>query len=231
MEISRQTACVAMLVVGALTFFYVLLIVQPSEAQQGGATGAGAGGNEGCADPREVETFNGTENQITPSFNITGNTFRLLYDITDLDADPLGDIINIRPVDDGGPVGGAVTLQDPGNGSQNVLEGPGSFTLEIESNGFEYSVTVEDCTGSASGTAPASTPGTSTPAAAPAPKATPSPTPAPKATPKQREKVMRETVPKRRLPPTGGVPAPYAVYGFVLGGTSLLALGLVRRGR
>jgi hypothetical protein len=48
---------------------------------------------------------------------------------------------------------------------------------------------------------------------------------------KQRRNVVKDTVPKRRLPPTGGTPTSYVFYGFVFGGASLLALGLVRRGR
>ncbi len=179
--------------------------------------------DEGCAQPEVVDTFSGTQNQITRPFNITGNTFRLRYDITEIDRDPvLFDSFSIRPIgEDGIGVGESVLVFEPGAGSQNILEGPESFTLEIESDGFDYSVTVEDCTGTAPGVAPPAAP---TP---PAPKAAP----APKATPKQKEKVMRETVPKRPLPPTGGAPTSYAVYGFVLGGASLLALGLVRRGR
>lgn len=58
------------------------------------------------------------------------------------------------------------------------------------------------------------------------------PSPAPVTQPKNKDrakKVDRKTIPKRRLPPTDGIPASYAVYGFVLGGASLLALGLVRR--
>lgn len=60
------------------------------------------------------------------------------------------------------------------------------------------------------------------------------PPPAPTTQPKNKDrakKVDRKTIPKRRLPPTDGIPTSYIVYGFVLGGASLLALGLVRRGR
>jgi hypothetical protein len=200
-----------LLVAGAMLSFYAILTSGRAEAQE----------DEGCADPQTVDTFNGTQNQITRPFNITGNTFRLRYDLTDADDDPENfTSFSLRPIgEDGIGVGQSVLVFDPETASQNILEGPGSFTLEIESGGLEYSVTVEDCTGTAPGNAETSTPEAS------------QPTPAPKATPKQKEKVMRKTVPKRPLPPTGGTPTSYAIYGFVLGGASLLALGLVRRGR
>lgn len=47
----------------------------------------------------------------------------------------------------------------------------------------------------------------------------------------QKRNVVKGTVPKnRRLAPTGGLPTSFVVYSFLLAGTSLLALGLVRRG-
>ncbi len=49
---------------------------------------------------------------------------------------------------------------------------------------------------------------------------------------RQRRNVMPGSVPRRPLPPTGGVPVSLIVAGFVLAGTSLLAASLVvRRGR
>ncbi len=49
---------------------------------------------------------------------------------------------------------------------------------------------------------------------------------------RQRRNVMPGSVPRRPLPPTGGVPVSLIVAGFVLAGTSLLGASLVvRRGR
>ena len=77
------------------------------------------------------------------------------YEITEIDRDPvLFDSFGIRPIgEDGIGVGESVLVFEPGTESQNILEGPGSFTLEIESDGFEYQVIVDDCTGTASGNA------------------------------------------------------------------------------
>lgn len=49
---------------------------------------------------------------------------------------------------------------------------------------------------------------------------------------RQRRNVRRDTVPNRRLPPTGGLPVSSSlmVTGFVVVGAGLLGLGLVRRG-
>lgn len=48
---------------------------------------------------------------------------------------------------------------------------------------------------------------------------------------RQRRNVVRDTVPRRPLPPTGGLPVSVTVGGFVLTGASLLGVGLViRRG-
>lgn len=49
---------------------------------------------------------------------------------------------------------------------------------------------------------------------------------------RQKDKVIAKTVPKRPLPPTGGLPVYAMVAGFLLTGTGLLGAGLVvRRGR
>lgn len=191
--------------------FYTVLISGRPEAQE----------DEGCADPQTVDTFNGTENQRTRPFNITGTTFRLRYEITDLDEDPGFDSFSIRPFgEDGLGVGDSVLVFDPGAGSQNILEGPETFTLEIESDGFEYSVAVDDCTGTAPGNRENSTTEASQPIATVQDK-----------NKEHAKNVDRKTIPPRRLPPTGGVPVSYVVYGCVLGGASLLTLGLLRRGR
>lgn len=46
---------------------------------------------------------------------------------------------------------------------------------------------------------------------------------------RRRRNVIKGTIPKKRLPPTGGVPTYLIVTGSILTGTSLLALGVVVR--
>jgi hypothetical protein len=48
---------------------------------------------------------------------------------------------------------------------------------------------------------------------------------------RRKRNVIKSTIPKKRLPPTGGVPAYVMVTGSLLAGTSLLALGIVVRRR
>ncbi len=230
MVLGRKEISVLLLAIGGLLFFGVFLLSVSSDAQTGGgSTGGGSTGasrvgqpDEGCAVPTEVERFDGSANQVSPAFNITGNTFRLSYEITDLDDDPGFDSFSIRPIGENGiGVGNSVLVFDEGSGSENILEGPGAFTLQIESEGFEYTVIVEDCTSAASGNR-----------VAPAPGASPAPPSAESSRDRQRRNVMRNTTPNRRLPPTGGLPVSSSVVvtGFVVVGAGLLGLGLVRRG-
>lgn len=203
MALGRKGTSVLLLAIGAMVTFSVLLFTMPSEAQQD---------NEGCANPRQVQTFNGTQNQITPSFNITGNTFRLRYEVTDLDEDPGFDSLSIRPIaEDGIGVGDSVLVFDPGSGSKNILDGPGNFTLEIETEGFEYNVIVDDCTGTASGNAQNNEPSTAQS----------------NDNQDRKSKVIAKTIPKKKLPPTGGIPAYVITTGAILTGVGLLGLGFV----
>jgi hypothetical protein len=136
--------------------FLAVLATEPSAQTDGNDTGGEAGvsqvqdgqGDEGCPNPDPIETFTGIENQITPDFNITGNTFRVSYEITDVDEDPGSDSFLIRAIgEDGFQTGDSVLVFDEGSDSMNILEGPGAFSLEIESEGLEYTVIVEDCVG------------------------------------------------------------------------------------
>jgi hypothetical protein len=136
--------------------FLAVLATEPSAQTDGNDTGGETGvsqvqdgqGDEGCPNPDPIETFTGIENQITPDFNITGNTFRVSYEITDVDEDPGSDSFLIRAIgEDGFQTGDSVLVFDEGSDSMNILEGPGAFSLEIESEGFEYTVIVEDCVG------------------------------------------------------------------------------------
>ena len=227
MVLGRRGLSAILLAVAGLVFYTVFLAVlatEPSAQTNGDGTDGEVSasqnqddqGDEGCENPEQVDTFTGTENQITPNFDITGNTFRLRYEITDLDDDPGFDSFNIRPIgEDGIGVGQSVLVFDEGSGTENILEGPGAFSLEIQSEGFEYTVTVEDCVGTNQNDGNRnngqnrSNRNRSTP----------------------ENSVIRRTVPNKPLPPTGGLPVYVMVTGSILTGTCLLGLGLVvRRG-
>ena len=225
MVLGRRELSAILLAVAAILFYLMLLSTTPSGAQ--------TGGNEGCSNPEPVDTFSGTENQITPDFEITGNTFRLSYDITDLNEDPGFDSFLIRAIDEEGlQVGDSVLVFDEGSDTVNILEGPGTFNLEIESDGFDYTVTVEDCVGTNQGNENQTTQN----------QTTRNPTIQNRTTddndaPQRQRRPQRErtrdvvNVPARPLPPSGGLPVYGVVGGFVLTGAGLLALGLVIRRR
>ena len=118
-----------------------------------GLYGAGMFGAEEARaqDCNQVASFGPTtDNQTTPPFNITGNTFRLSGNVTFLGQGLPG--IIITPKDEQGSLAGIVTVDQEGGFGENVLEGPGTFTLEIQTiNDVEYTVNVEDCGSSPTG--------------------------------------------------------------------------------
>ena len=92
-----------------------------------------------------------TENIISEPFEITGNTFRLSGDLTFLTEGGLPGI-SITPMDEQGNSVGFFPIDQEGPFTENVLEGPGTFTLEITTiNQVEYTITVEDCGSSPTG--------------------------------------------------------------------------------
>ncbi|MCA1718785.1 MAG: hypothetical protein LC781_18830, partial [Actinobacteria bacterium] len=177
-------------------------------------------GVEGCENPEVVETFTGSNSQITPSFEITGNTFRLSLEADLVQEGEFG-FVSIDSVDEEGlvvPFGGIFVnpVEGPTDESANVLEGPGTFTLRIESENVQYTVTVEDCVDENNSTAEPSTPAQN---------------PSNQNARPRRNDVIRNTIPRRRLPPTGGLSTYVMVTGSILVGAGLLGLGLVvRRG-
>lgn len=229
MAIGRRELGAILLGAAAIVFYLVLLSTTPSGAQTNGGT-ANQGGT-GCSNPEEVATFEGAENQITDGFEITGNTFRLVYDITDLDSDPGFDSFSIRPIAENGiGVGDSVLVFDEGTGSKNILDGPGTFTLEIETEGFDYTVTVEDCVpnnqnGGGTTGSPTTNQGQYTTQDQTISKNQTTSRP-----PRNRGGKTVINVPNKPLPPSGGLPVYGIVAGCVLAGFGLLTLGLgIRR--
>jgi len=246
----RRETSVILLVVGALLFYGVFLLSTPSNAQTNGDTNDGNTSNEGCDDPDEVAFFDGTENRRTGEFEITGDTFRLTYDATVIDPDEFA-AFSIDVLDeDGRLVDFTPVVEDDDEDSINVLEGPGRFRLEIDSENFEYAIAVDDCAGTDQDdedtndgdrndrdrdevdrdqedlgeedrTDEDRVDGDRNDQGRNAPSRT-----------REPANVIRKTIPKKPLPPTGGLPVSTVVAGLVLTGAGLLALGLgVRRGR
>lgn len=222
MVLGRRGLSAILLAVAGLVFYMVFLAVlatEPSAQTDGDDTGGEVSASqigqpdEGCSNPELVETFTGTENRLTPEFQITGSTFRLTFDVVEV-LDPNGFPTLEADVrdDTGQPIGqGFLTFEE--DGSENILQGPGTFSLDIRAGDVRYEIAVEDCVGTDQNDSNQDGQNRST---------------AERSTPRN---VMRNTIPKKRLPPTGGLPVGVAVTGSVLAGASLLGLGLiVRRG-
>lgn len=129
-----------------------------------------------------------TESQTTEPFEIAENSFRVSGEASSLQEAPPS--LQISPRDETGQSVSLISSFEEGPFDQLVLEGPGTFTLDITASETEYTVTVEDCVLPASGdpgeegtspefTVPQPTPAPSPPQPVPAPQPAPSPTPEP----------------------------------------------------
>ncbi len=99
-----------------------------------------------CENPQEVETFGPeTEDQITDPFEITGDTFRISYEVTSQASAGGFPILDITVLDEDEFPVDFIFETEEGADSENVLAGPGTFTLQIEADDASYVVTVEDC--------------------------------------------------------------------------------------
>ncbi len=133
-----------------------------------------------------METFTGTTDQSFPEFEIGGAKWRFIVEATST-AETLGSVTVETVFDPDNPGSGiAITSVDPESsptdtGSSSVIDGPGTFTLEVDANGAEYNILVceSQTPGDGSGGTTTGAPKTQAPPP-PAPK-TPSP-PAPKTT-------------------------------------------------
>jgi hypothetical protein len=127
------------LVAMALSFLAVLaasVTAQDAAAQTQYAQAA----SDECATTSDVRTFNGTQNQLTEPFNMTGDRFRLAVNtsgggrlevaVLNKQAQPTGQRFEVR-----------------GDGSKIIPLGPGTFRLQIreKNNVSNYSVTVQEC--------------------------------------------------------------------------------------
>ncbi len=231
MVIGRKEISVLLLAIGALLFFGVFLLSVSSDAQTGGD----------CPGAEVVNTTTGTGNKQTPVFPITGTSLQITVDIEATSSDPNNALVIAQVVPEGEEFPTtSFSAEGPGTDSSIINEGPGNFFLDLLVANANYTITVEDCTGSDS---PGG--GGSTGAAR---QVNPAPAPAKSANAqaqagnggasaqssrdRQKNNVVPKTTPRRPLPPTGGpfVSSSVVVTGLVVVGAGLLGLGLVRRG-
>jgi len=184
-----------------------------------------AGSAYAQADCRQVASFGPeTENQITSPFEITGNTFRLSGELRAREPGEPEPSIQIVPRDEEeGRSLPFIPISEEGPFTENVLEGPGRFSLEITAFGdTEYTVRVEDC-GTSPTQRPADGKGGATiqpsppppprpqPSPPPRPSPPPSPTPRPEPTPTPPFKAGGPQDGPVPLMPGGSCPAEFPV--------------------
>jgi hypothetical protein len=129
----------------------------------------------------EVQTFTGSGIKETQPFTVTGDTWRLRYDFQSTTPDQQFSSFDMSVYKTGNTIPESViTLERPGSDTSYVNAGAGTYYLSIGSANATWTVTVEDCSasatpgspnpkGSASSSTPASTPKSASPSRKPKP--------------------------------------------------------------
>lgn len=212
MVLGRREFSAVLLIFGAVISVYMVLLAGPTSAQNGGGSSGGTTGQQTtCSQDEElVETFTGTQDQITPQFQITGPEWRFIVEAT-ATTEASGNVSVTIVFDADNPgFGFAFASVDPefnptDTESSQVIDGPGTFSLDIDANGASYEILV--CQSANQSGGDRSTPEQSTPG--------------------QGNSVIKETIPNKPLPPTGGWPVYALVASFILAGAGLLGFRLV----
>jgi hypothetical protein len=178
-----------------------------------------------CPNAQLIDTFEGTGNQQTDTFNTTTDSFRVSYNVTGSEPNlPATLIIGVANANDPnrGSVGNA-TQEGNGRGETFVNAPPGTYFLDILFFGGNYTITVEQCEGGN----PSRNPNPGGGGAAPVRDQYASKTLPPR-TPPGDVSNPRDVIPRsgvRRIPPTGGPPY------LAVGALALLGMALIVGGR
>ena len=145
-----------------------------------------------CSQVREVASIGPTTGDVREPFEISERSFRVTYEVAFSVPETEFRSFDVEIVDEFGLVESDSTEAD-GTFSFLVPEGPGSFEIvtNVEpENGAEYTVIVEECAGTGGGTTEVTTAETTG------------------GTVHVSEKVIIRTIPRKPLPPTGGLRPP-----------------------
>ena len=108
--------------------------------------------NDDCPGADEVASLGPTTNDLREAFEVTGDSFRVSYDVTFEDPDDLNDF-TVDIEDEFGLVESDSVSADDSR-TFFVPEGPGNFEVvtDVEPDtGATYTLTVEDCVGNGDG--------------------------------------------------------------------------------
>ena len=164
--------------------------------------------DEDCPGATEVASLGPETESQQEAFTVTADSFRVNFDVTI--NDEIAGLVEVNITDELGLVE-FEDVEETETGSFIVLEGPGEFNLEVEVSGndAEYVVTAEDCIGSADGT-------TDNDEDAGNDNDDPGNDDVP-------DDIVRDTIPDKDLPDTGGVALPLVMVllGFLVAGLAL----------
>ncbi len=107
------------------------------------------------ANEQQVDTFSGSDDQTTEAVEITGAEWRAILQATS-STQSGGDVSLDAVGQDDFPIGSAFATVDPEFGptavsDTGILDGPGTFTFELDANGADYEVLVCETGGTGGG--------------------------------------------------------------------------------
>ena len=126
-----------------LTFLAVLAASVTTPDVAAAQQYAGAAASNDCATTNDVRTFNGSQDQTTEPFNISGDRFRIAFRTERAGGSPR---LEVTVLDrQGQPTGQSFVVRGGDDGSRIIPLGPGTFRLELRANNVRYNVAVQEC--------------------------------------------------------------------------------------
>src|SRR5215211_1993167 len=127
----------------ALTFLAVVVASMTTPDVAAAQQYAGAAASNDCATTNDVRTFNGSQDQMTEPFNITGDRFRIAFRTERSGGSPRLEVAVLNR--QGQPTGQSFVVRGGDDGSRIIPLGPGTFRLELRANNVRYNVAVQEC--------------------------------------------------------------------------------------
>jgi hypothetical protein len=193
-----------------------------------------------CPNAQFIDTFEGTGDQQTDTFNTTTNSLHITFNVTDTDPGPASLSIYVIDANDPDQLSVGNASQDGDGQGETFVNAPaGTYFLDIGffslGNGGQYTITVEQCEGGNPSRNPNPGGGGAAPVQAPAQAPVRDQYASkrlPPRTPPGNVRNPRDVIPSggvRRMPPTGGPPY-LAVGALALLGTALVVgRGVLKR--